>query len=248
LLTSVVMGKLVRLVVFFGIFLSTAGAASAQVMSRTDQVKLMRARRTADRFVERFRLTLDFGKVWKEFQVSDPSCNYQANGFWDAEDQGRARFSSALLEEHYVAFANCLYLALAYRLNTLRAPHDDDAAEKHLPKAIQAAEKKWTQIYGGRPQDSSEAKVIISELRELANVWRKHMPAHRMRSRVWRANIRMIVNRDDGIAHLSVGEGGEWTLCIPRGAKYYIVDSGLFYFYFVEEKGRMKVARFGIGD
>ena len=170
------MGKFVRLVVIFGIFLTAACAASAQVMSRTDQVKLMRARRTADRFVERFRQTLDFGKVWKEFQVSDPSCNYKANGLWDAEDKDRARLSSALIEEHYIAFASCLYLALAYRLNTLREPKDDDEAEKHLPKAIQVAEKKMEQIYGRRPQDSIEAKVIISELRELANVWRKHMP------------------------------------------------------------------------
>lgn len=247
MLKSIVMEKFVRLVVF-GIFLAAACVASGQVMSRTDQAKLMRARRTANSFVERFRQTLDFGEVWKEFQVSDPSCNYQANGLWDAEDQDRARLSSALLEEHYVAFANCLYLALAYRLNTLREPQNDDDAEKHLPKAIQVAEKKMEQIYGRRPQDANEAKVIISELRELANVWRKHMPSNRMRSRVWQANIRMIVNRDDGIAHLSVGEGGEWTLCIPRGAKYYIVDSGLFYFYFVEEKGRMKVVRFGIGD
>lgn len=247
MLTSNVMEKFVRLVVFFGIFLAAACVASAQVMSRTDQVKLMRARRTADRFVERFRQTLDFGKVWKEFQVSDPSCNYQANGLWDAEDQDRARLSSALIEEHYIAFANCLYLVFAYWLNTIRA-QEDYAAEKHLPKAIQAAQKKLEQIEARRPQDSNEAKVIISELRELANVWRKHMPANRMRSRVWRANIRMIVNRDDGIAHLSVGEGGEWDLCIPRGTKYYIVDSGLFYFYFVEEKGLMKVARFAIGN
>ena len=242
------MGKFVRLIVFFGIFLATACAASAQVTSRTDQVKLMRARRTADRFVERFRQTLDFGKVLKEFQVSDPSCNYQANGLWEAEDQDRARLSSALVAEHYLALSNCIYLAFAYRLNTIRYQEDYDDTEQRLPKAIETAEKKLEQIEGRRPQDSSEAKVIISELRELANVWRKHMPANRMRSRVWRANIRTIVNREDGIAHLSVGEGGEWTLCIPRGAKYYIVDSGLFYFYFVEEKGLMKVSRFGIGN
>lgn len=241
------MEKFVRLVVF-GIFLAAAGAASAQVMSRTDQAKLMRARRTANSFVERFRQTLDFGEVWKEFQVSDPSCNYQANGLWDAEDQDRARLSDALIEEHYVAFSNCIYLAFAYRLHTLRWQEVDVVPEKRLPKVIQVAEKKMEQINGRSPQDANEAKVMISELRELAKVWRKHMPANRMRSRVWRANIRMIVNRDDGIAHLSVGEGGEWTLCIPRGAKYYIVDTGLFYFYFVEEKGRMRVARFGLGN
>lgn len=242
------MGKFVRLVVFFGIFLAAACAASAQVMSRTDQVKLMRARRTAASFVERFRQTLDFGKVLKEFQVSDPSCNYQANGLWDAEDQDRARLSSALIEEHYIALSNCIYLAFAYRLNTIRYQEDYHDTEQRLPKAIQTAEKKMEQINSRRPQDSSEAKVMISELRELASVWRKHMPTNRMRSRVWRANIRTIVNREDGIAHLSVGEGGEWDLCIPRGTKYYIVDSGLFYFYFVEEKGRMRVARFGLGD
>lgn len=247
MLKSNVMDKFVRLVVF-GIFLAAAGAASAQVMSRTDQAKLMRARRTANSFVERFRQTLDFGKVWKTLQVSDPSCNYKTNGLWDAEDQDRARLSDALIEEHYIAFSDCIYLAFAYRLNTIRYQEDYHDTEQPLPKALQTAEKKMEQINSRRPQDSSEAKVMISELRELANVWRKHMPPYQMRSRLWRANIRTIVNREDGIAHLSVGEGGEWDRCIPRGAKYYIVDTGLFYFYFVEEKGRMRVARFGLGD
>ncbi|HKP38297.1 MAG TPA: hypothetical protein VJT71_15670 [Pyrinomonadaceae bacterium] len=245
---SIAMGKFVRLVVFFGVFLTVASGASAQVVSRTDRVKLMRARRTADSFVERFRQTFDFGKVWKEFQVSDPSCNYMLDGLWDREDQERAKLTNTLIEEHYIALANCIYLDLAYRLNTIRAQEDDDDAEKRLPKVIQLAEKKMEQINSRTPQNSSEAKVMISELRELANVWRKHMPTNRMRSRMWRANIRTIVNREDGIAHLSVGEGGEWNRCIPRGTKYYIVDSGLFYFYFVEEEGHMKVARFGLGN
>ena len=69
-----------------------------------------------------------------------------------------------------------------------------------------------------------------------------------MRSAIWRANIKYLVSVDDGIGHLGVERGGQGDLCIPDGVTYYFVDRGLFYFFFIEEKDRMKVVRFGLGN
>jgi hypothetical protein len=66
-----------------------------------------------------------------------------------------------------------------------------------------------------------------------------------MRSSVWRANAKYLLGKE-GIGHLGVGSGHA-NFCIPDDVKYYNVDRGLFYFYFIEEKGRMKVAGFGTG-
>jgi hypothetical protein len=39
---------------------------------------------------------------------------------------------------------------------------------------------------------------------------------------------------------------GDATFCVPQKTKVYIVDRGLFYFYVVEERRKMKVAGLGI--
>ena len=39
---------------------------------------------------------------------------------------------------------------------------------------------------------------------------------------------------------------GNATFCVPEQVNVYIVDRGIFYFYIVEEGGKMKVAGLGI--
>ena len=248
---SNVMRMLASLLILLSLALSTSCVALAQEMSLIDRQKLKQAERTADRFVERYRQTLDFGTVWKEFQVSDASCNYKLNGPWNEEDYERLKLNDVSIERLYVAYMNCFYLSFAYRLSVLHATEDADderAAEKRLPNEIRMAERKLLNIGGRtRPQNTKEVEEEVAELQQLARIWRKHMPHNVMRSVAWRANVKNALRRE-GIGHLGVGTGGEWTLCIPDGVKYYYVDRGLFYFYFVEEKGRMKVVRFGMGD
>ena len=65
-----------------------------------------------------------------------------------------------------------------------------------------------------------------------------------MRSAAWNANMKYFLSRG-GITHLGTGTGHS-DLCIPDGQKYFIVDRGLFYFYMIEENGRMKVAELAV--
>ena len=39
---------------------------------------------------------------------------------------------------------------------------------------------------------------------------------------------------------------GDPTLCVGEPSKVYIIDRGLFYFYIVDEDGRMRVAGLGV--
>jgi hypothetical protein len=249
------MRTLPRLLISLVLSLSTSYAASAQEISPVDRVKLRKAERTADQFVERFRQTLDFGAVWKEFQVSDASCNYRLNGPWSTEDYERLKLSESLVERLYIAYMDCFYLSFAYRLGLARIEDDNDhelAVEKLLPKEIRDAERKLELIEVGnegrpRPQNATEVEAVVAKLQHLAGIWRKRMPRNAMRSAVWRANVKYLLSKE-GIGHLGVYSDGHSNFCIPDGVKYYVVDRGLFYFYLIEEQGRMKVAGFGIGS
>jgi hypothetical protein len=109
------------------------------------------------------------GTVWKEFQVSDASCNYRLNGPWRREDYERLQLSDATVERLYVAYMNCFYLGLAYRLSLIRIKEDDDydvTVEKLLPEEIRAAERKLGNIEVGdegrpRPRNAQEVEVVV---------------------------------------------------------------------------------------
>ena len=239
-------------IISLAISLTISDVAFAQELSPADREKLRQAERTADRFVERFRQTLDFETVWREFQVSDASCTYKTTDLYSKNDYERLKFSDALLERLYIAYMNYFYLSYAYGLSIIRMGNDDSnlSEEKIIPKEIQAAERKTKYIEVGdegrpRPQNAKEVEEMIAELNRLAKLWRKHMPRNIMRTATWRANIKYLLNKG-GVTHLAV-DSGKANLCIPDNIKYYIVDRGLFYFYLVEESGSMKVAGFAIG-
>ena len=234
-----------RLLVLLALLLGSSCCALAQEISAVDREKLRQAERTADRFVERYRQTLDFGTVWREFQVSDASCNYRLDGPWHAEEYARLRLNDSLVKRLYISYMNCVYLCFAYRISILRYDRD---VERRLHKEIRAAERKWENVGRPKPQDAKGVEEVVAELDQLARIWRRHLPHNVMRSAIWRANIKYLVSVDDGIGHLGVKRGGQWDLCIPDGVTYYFVDRGLFYFFFIEEKDRMKVVRFGLGD
>jgi hypothetical protein len=81
------------------------------------------------------------------------------------------------------------------------------------------------------------------ELRRLARLYRKYMPRNAMRSAAWRTRNNDLMNMST--TNLSVS-AGDPKFCIPQATKVYIVDRGLFYFYIIEEKGKMKIAGLAI--
>jgi hypothetical protein len=231
------------------ILLSATCSSFGQGVDTVDRERLKQAEKTADSFVRRFVQTLDFGTVWKEFHLKDPSCTYQLDGPWKI---ARDSASADELERLFIAYMNCFSLGLTYRLAFTRISDDDDDLDRRLPKVIRVAEQQLvTMEIGGKnnvgPPTRKDVNTAVKYLDRLATIWRKRIPRNVMQTALWRKNIRRVLSKE-GRAHLDVGQGSQSDFCVPDDVKYYIVDRGLFYFYLIEEDGVMKVVRFGLGD
>jgi len=205
--------------------------------------KQLRAEQIADRFVERFQQTLDFGVVWKEFRLSDPSCTHRANGNLGENDYAKLRLKGDIIEKLYIATMNLYYLQAVYELSLTRI--DSQSEDVPTPAEIEVIEKRSKFFQNDHtPQNQEEVSELIGTFDQLARLYRKYLPKEAMKSATWRANEKYLRSRS-GMAYADVLNGDE-TLCIPKGNNVYIVDRGVFYFYVVEEGGKMKVAGLGI--
>ena len=242
------MKRLFAFLVIFALSFSAPDLGQTPELSPGDREKLREAENTADRFVERFRQTLDFKTVWNEFHLSDPSCTYKTNGFFSENDYKRLKFDPALIERLYLSWMNHYFLSNAYYLTLVRmeSKNLEIDLERKTPEELQAGLERSKTVVERKPQNASEVVELIAELNRLDEVYRRHMPRDAMRSAVWRANVKYFISRT-GVTHLAVGTGHP-DFCIPSTTKYYVVDRGLFYFYLVEEDGVMRVAGFGIGN
>ena len=241
------MKSVALLAILFGITLTMAQTAVAQGLSPLDQEKLKLGGAAADRFVERFQQTRDFGIVWKEFHMSDVSCTIKANGVFSKEDYERLKLEDELLERFYVAIMNYYYLKAVHDFYVV-GPDLEFSEEALTPKEILRAEKKSTYVKtnGKEPGSAKEIEKMILELRRLARLYRKHTPPRAMSSPAWREKMAYLERKNVPASERIMN--GDLNFCIPENVKVYIVERGIFYFYFVEEKGSMKVAGLGIGN
>ena len=212
----------------------------------TEVAENERAGQVADRFVERFRQTLDFGIAWKAFRLSDPSCAHRANGILNESDYERLRLSSEIIEKLYIATMNLYYLNAVYDLSVARIDSQSTSKEPPAPRNIEAVEKKskFFQNDDRKPQNPEEISELIDTLDQLARLYREHLSKQTMKSATWRANEKYLISRT-GMDHNGI-LNGDSTFCVPEQTKVYIVNRGIFYFYMVDEDGKMKVAGLGI--
>ena len=215
-----------------------------KVSSEGAQQKI-RAERVADRFIDTFRRTLDFGAAWKTFRLSDPSCTHRANGMLGERDYERLKLSGRTVERVYIAVMNYYYLMTAYELSFDRLDSQTDSTKTKTPGRVVLIEKrsKFFQNDDREPQNAREVEELIGTLEQLAAEYRKHMPRGVMKSSVWRANQKYLIAKNAD--HPDTLDGDE-SSCVPKQTKVYVIDRGLFYFYIVEERGKMKVAGLGI--
>jgi len=224
--------------------IGTPQATWAQkILPRTEDQQ-RRAEKIADRFIERFQQTLDFEIVWKEFRLSDPSCTHRANGNLSENDYAKLRLNGDIIEKLYIATMNLYYLKAVYELSLTRI--DSQSEDVSTPAEIEVIEQrsKFFQNDDRKPQSYEEVSELIGTFDQLAGLYRKYLPKEAMKSATWRANEKNLRRRSE-IAYAGVLNGDE-TLCIAKGSNVYIVDRGIFYFYVVDEGGKMKVAGLGI--
>jgi hypothetical protein len=211
-----------------------------------ESAKQRRAGQVADRFVNRFRATLDFGMAWKAFRLSDPSCTHRANGILDESDYERLQLNSRTIEKLYIATMNYYYVMAVHDLSLARIGSQSDSDDSLTPNEAKVILKrsKFFQNDDRKLQNAREVGELISTFDQLSALYRKDMPAGAMNSPAWRANQKYLIARSD----MDDGEAlnGSETFCVPRTTKVYIVNRGFFYFYLVEEGRKMKVAGLGI--
>ena len=235
-----------KAVVLLFIFVAAPPHIIVAQKDSTERAKQQRAEHVADRFVNRFRATLDFGMAWKAFRLSEPSCTHRANGILDQSDYERLKLSSRTIEKLYIATMNLYYLMFVYELSLARVDSQSDSDDSLTPNEVKVITKRsrFFQNDDREPQNAKEVGELISTFNQLSAAYRKHMPAGAMKSPAWRAN------QKDLIASRGMDHGGalngDATFCVPQQTKVYIVDRGLFYFYVVEEGRKMKVAGLGI--
>jgi len=235
-----------KLVLLLFIFVAANPHVTFAQKDSTEHAKQRRAGQVADRFVNRFRATLDFGMAWKAFRLSDPSCTHRANGNLSQSDYERLKLSSRTIEKLYIATMNYYYLKSVHDLSLARIDSQSASDDSLTPNEVKVIQKrsKFFQNDDRKLQNAKEVGELISTFDQLSALYRKDMPAGAMKSPAWRANQKYLMARS-GMDH----EGtlnGDATFCIPEQTKVYIVDRGLFYFYVVEEGHRMKVAGLGI--
>ena len=234
-----------KLVVLLFIFV----AAHPHVMfaqDSTEHAKQRRAGEVADRFINQFRATLDFGMAWKAFRLSDPSCTHRANGNLSESDYERLKLSSRTIEKLYIATMNYYYLIAVHDLSLARIDSQSEPDDYLTPNEVKviATRSKFFQNDDRKPQNAKEVGELISTFDQLSAAYRKHMPAGAMKSPAWRANQKFLI-AGTGMNHGGALNGSA-TFCVPQKTKVYIVDRGLFYFYVVEEGRKMKLAGLGI--
>lgn len=235
-----------KLVILLFIFVAANPHAMFAQQNSTEHAKQRRAGQVADRFVNRFRATLDFGMAWKAFRLSDASCTHRANGILDKSDYERLKVNSRTIEKLYIATMNYYYLMAVHDLSLARIDSQSDTDDSLTPNEVTVIVKrsKFFQNDDRKPQNAREVGELISTFDQLSALYRKDVPAGAMKSPAWRANQKYLIagrGMDYGGAL-----NGDATFCVPEKDKVYIVDRGLFYFYVVEERRKMKVAGLGI--
>lgn len=235
-----------KLILLLFVFVVSNPHVTLAQKNSAEHAEEWRAEQVADRFVNRFRATLDFGMTWKAFRMSDPSCTHRANGILDESDYERLKLSSRTIEKLYIATMNLYYLRSIYELSLSRIDSHSDYDDSLTPNEVKVIEKrsKFFQNDDHKIQNAEEVDELISTLDQLSAAYRKDMPAGAMKSPAWRANQKYLI-ASNGTDDESVLNGDE-TFCIPQKTKVYIVDRGLFYFYVAEEGRKMKVAGLGI--
>jgi hypothetical protein len=235
-----------KLVVLLFIFVAANPHVMFAQKDSTEHAKQRRAGQVADRFVNRFRATLDFGMAWKAFRLSDPSCTHRANGILSEWDYERLKLNSRTIEKLYIATMNYYYLMAVHDLSLARIGSQSDSDDSLTPNEVKVIVKrsKFFQNDDRKPQNAKEVGELIRTFDQLSAIYRKDMPAGAMKSPAWRANQYLNI-ANSGMDH-GGALNGDATFCVPEKTKVYIVDRGLFYFYVVEEGRKMKVAGLGI--
>jgi hypothetical protein len=211
----------------------------------------------ADRFVRRFRETLDFGVVFDETFVSDAvqrlrKANYFQNLY--LSPQLVEKVNNSTLERAYKAFMNFYYLKATYDLSIRPLAGNEQSGDPPLPPEITSALKASKHLSVLLDEGSGDAPTVttrqeleqyVADLNNIAALYRQRLPPNVFTSPTYKANLKAI-NKDKR-SSVRIRNGYE-GFGIRGGVKVYEVEQDIFIFFFVKEGGELKVLTLGMGN
>ncbi len=224
-----------------------------------------RAEQLADRFVQRFRETLDFEVVYREFFIVDPEKRLRNSSLivFDSEqhEELKKKMSPSETEQAYIGFMNLYYLVALYVSNILTEEEENSSklkAEELFPPELLKAIKEpsicfFFDDYLGEEacketselfQTADEARQFVKNANHLAALLRKYMPPEPFDSPKYKAYIKQLERngRETGI------EQGDGYFGVGVETTVYEIYRELFALNVVEENGEMKVVGIPIGN
>jgi hypothetical protein len=209
---------------------ASIAAAPAQTAVSADP-KLRQAEAAANRIVERFHRTLRFDDMFAEEFVSDDQLKARALSLDDEEKW--KQFDLPTRERLYVAMMTFLHLWADYQL--IQKEHD-------LPPEFEKHPEPKLFSHSPPPQNLVELNQDILELDQMSVVYRKYFPPGVFESARYRENIKPSAEYIKTLPRTVPRiEKGNAKFGIPETVSVYIVRPEAFDYYFIEEKGMMKL-------
>jgi hypothetical protein len=226
---------------------------------------LTRAEQLADSFYQRFRETLDFKVVYREFFITDAGKRLRNSAaiVFDSEDPGEMRkeLSPLEIEQAYTGFMNLYYLLALYVSNFVTEEEESDgdikSGELFPPELLSAMKEPaacfFFTDYIENPsckdlpkpfQTAEDVRRFAKQAHHLAELFRKYMPPEPFNSPKYKAFVGQLDwdGRETSVSQkVDYFETGEETTV-------YQVYRGPFALDVVEENGEMRVAGIPLGN
>lgn len=229
--------------------LNSSVVTKAQGVSAADRERLRRAERAADRFVQRFRETLDFGIAWREFRASKVGSMMRSVIAGESNAGIQTEVDERLVERGFMALMNYIYLKSVYDLSAAKIG-SNVGDEVLTPPEIRKAESanRYIKTNGDEPRTAKELEEYIAEANSLARLYRKYVSQASFDTPAYKENLRYLAEfYPQGEDRHRIVEVGR-DLGLGAGVKEYRVTRGAFHYAFIEEKGKMKLIGIGMGN
>lgn len=216
------------------IFVATANASQPKGARPTDaqtRSNLHRAEAAANRIVQRFHEELDFKSTFTKDFVIEPRLRARAVSLDNPDMQ--KRFDQATIERFYTGIMTMLHLWADYMLiqNVTETPPEIRELEQRLDLSTAT-----------QPATLSELNHTMDTVDSVSAIYRKYLHQSAFRGPIYQQNIRDERRRTkSSLHHVPRIEKGSKKFGIPETTPVYIVRQEVFDYYFVRERGVMKL-------
>jgi hypothetical protein len=207
-------------------------------------ISLQQARRVevaADRFIGRFRETLDFGVLFDEMFVADAIQRLRKASFFqnmNLSPQLVERLDDATLKRTYKAFMNYYYLKAVYDLGVGK----DESTPPEVAAVIKAS--KFSNLFSDEGSGDAtittqeELEQFVTDLNDIAASYKNHLAQNVFDFPTYKASLKTL--NIEGRRVLRIKNGYE-DFGVREGTKVYAVEQDIFIIFFVEENAELKV-------